>query len=99
MKKIFENDKWLLVGRGGTSSPELYLFKYKGRLVTPFENKIRSIYSTSLILYLLFERTYKDSIKDLIYRDNPFLRLVPKEDTRIRNTYLTYVSPLKIKLL
>lgn len=63
-------------GRGGTYSPESYYLRYQGRWICPLE--IRLKWHNFLLLSLRLKRFYAAvSFKYLVYRDNPFLKILP----------------------
>lgn len=65
------------------SEEETWLFRYKGRLITPYERRIRG---WKLSLNALFILTYGDKMQDLIQSYNPFMSMIPKfDDSPFRN--------------
>ncbi len=66
------------IGRTGTMSPQSMYLKYRGRLVSPYEYKIRKIpyLEISQHLNLIMEHLYSGpKLAQLIYNDNPLLRI------------------------
>jgi hypothetical protein len=69
--------------RGGTHSPIVFYLKYKGRWVSPYEMRLRWQHKDLLswLMNLTLKALYSGPmLKDLIYEENPFLKLIPKND-------------------
>jgi hypothetical protein len=61
-------------GRGGTKSPTSFYYRFEGRFVSPFEQRVRvwpNIHG--VLINSVLRKVYKPYLKDLIYQDNPFL--------------------------
>lgn len=65
--------------RGGSRSPELWVIAYGGRRITPFEQRVRNWLIPVPTLLRLIYHFSSESIGDLIYKDNPLLRMLPKQ--------------------
>jgi hypothetical protein len=63
-----------VTGRAGTYSPESYYLRYQGRWVCPLE--IRLKWHSVSLLNLQLKRFYAVSMKDLVYKNNPFLKIL-----------------------
>lgn len=68
-----------VVGRTGILSPETWYIEHKGRLYSPFAQKI---YGFHLDLNSVFRLTYgtNEKIRDLVYESNPFLRMLKRAE-------------------
>lgn len=65
------------VGREGTKAPWEIYYKYNGRWITPFEQRIKGWKALDLNAILRF--TYSAlKMEHLIYRNNPLLQMIPK---------------------
>ncbi len=65
--------------RGGSKSPCFIYLKHNGRIITPYEQRLRGY---QLPLTALFLCLYNlDLIKDLVYQRNPLLEMIPKDTT------------------
>lgn len=65
--------------RGGTKSPTLHIVVYRGRRYVPKKMVLKDIrFTFTTYLCLLYNRDY---LRDLVYKENPFLKLIPKDDT------------------
>ncbi len=63
--------------RGGSHSPTLFIWEYQGKRITPYERRLRGWKQT---INQIFKSVYRpELIKDLIFQENPFLALVPKD--------------------
>ena len=76
-------------GRGGTKSPTTYVIQYGGKRYAPYA-QVRLGYSFTL--NGLFKLVYNNSVQDLVYSDNPFLKLIPKDESAGR----IYHKPVKL---
>lgn len=75
----------MFLGRGGSKSPEMWVIKYKGRLITPFEQRLKG---WSFPLDTLLKKIYKDEIiANLVYNENPFLAMI-KPDSSWGSKYI-----------
>lgn len=75
---VFWAEGFESLSRGGTLSPQLFLILYKGRRITPYEQRVKG-YKVSAMVMLKFY--YREPIIDLLYQDNPFLKAITKKDT------------------
>lgn len=79
---------WSSVGRGGSKSPSTWTFTLNGWFsnyrITQYEfKKYWKYLDNSVVMTLLLREMYSGTkyyIKDLIYKDNPFLSMTPKSD-------------------
>lgn len=83
------------ISRGGTKSPTMYLIFTEGgkRRVTPFEQRLKGY---EFMLNGLFKLVYGDSMKDLIYNSNPFLKIPCSKDEK--DTWGAYYTPQPLRL-
>lgn len=68
--------------RKGTLSPQSIYYFYNNRFISRYERKVRKWSSPPL--GLMFEVLYSQDntvLHDLIFLENPFLSLIPKENT------------------
>lgn len=63
-------------GRKGTMSPTTFIIVYKGRRIVPYARRRDD---WELGLNFLFMITYSDAMHDLIYKENPLLRMISKD--------------------
>lgn len=61
--------------RGGSKSDKLVMIHYRGKRLTPYEQRIRG---WSWSLNMLFKITYGEALRSLITESNPFMNLVGK---------------------
>ncbi len=65
--------------RGGTDSPVSYYLKYRGRWVSPLERRLRwkDGELSSWLMQIVLKEIYSGAIlKDLVYSENPFLKMI-----------------------
>jgi hypothetical protein len=72
------------------SDASVWIIQYKGRRITPYEQRLRG---WSFGLNALFSIIYGDKIKDLIPDYNPFYKLIPKNET----TGQLYFEPIRLR--
>jgi hypothetical protein len=79
--------------RGGTDSPTLDIFIFSGKRYVPYAAKRIGIeWTASAILHMLYD---PELFNDLVYKDNPFLSLIPKKDDFIGSYIpIDYRKPL-----
>lgn len=61
------------------SQNETWIIQYKGRRITPYEQRMRG---WSFGLSALFVLTYGDNIQNFLPIYNPFMQMMPKHETK-----------------
>lgn len=76
----FQVEVWAF-SRNGSKSPTLVCYKYNDRWISPFEQHVRSWEEIPLTFFfrIYYDRPGAIRIKDLLYVENPFLKLIPKD--------------------
>jgi hypothetical protein len=67
-------------GRGGTKSPEMWVIVCDGKRYVPRAQRLARI---TVTLNGLFKIVYAPAglFKDLVYKTNPFMEMIPKNET------------------
>lgn len=80
--------------RGGSKSPCQILYKYRGRWITPYEQKLRWVKLDLAQTFSIFlQRLYVPRIKDMLFTENPLLASIKKHDS---NTFQGKLLPIPL---
>lgn len=74
--------------RNGSKSPQLDIYIFKGKRITPFEQRIRG---WGITLHGLFKTVYSNKLSDFLYQENHLMKLI-KKDTKWSGS--KYVTPV-----
>lgn len=70
----------LVFSRDNYSSPDSWYYEFNGRLISPFEQRVKNWPQVEGALGILFKLTYGEQIENLIPSGTPIFSLIKKDE-------------------